>query len=140
VAKRKALDFDAVMQPVKEGATARNILQKRADDGVSDLTMAKTLRVDLIDPDPNQPRKHFDDQALGELAQSIRVQGVLQPITVEWMPQTERFRLVFGERRWRAIRRAAALQEQEREQGVEPAHLVARPLAYPCADPEPLHP
>lgn len=117
MAKRKALDFGAVVQPVKVGATARDILQKTVDDGVTDLKMAKAIRVDLIDPDPHQPRQHFDEQALDELAQSIRVEGVLQPITVEWISETERFRIVFGERRWRATKRAAELQEQDTEGG-----------------------
>ncbi len=128
MAKRKALDFGAVVQPVKVGATARDILQKTVDDGVTDLKMAKAIRVDLIDPDPHQPRQHFDEQALDELAQSIRVEGVLQPITVEWISETERFRIVFGERRWRATKRAAEMQEQDTERGA-PSSIPWRDLS-----------
>jgi len=113
MARRKTLDFAGVAEPVRIGVAARDILQKTVDDGVSDLEMAKQIRLDLIEPDPDQPRKYFDEDTLRELAQSIRVQGVLQPIDVEWVPQRERFRIISGERRWRATRLAADMQEQE---------------------------
>lgn len=58
----------------------------------------------LIDPDPNQPRKHFDEASLNELAESIAEHGVLQAITVVRYRagMTWRYRIVMGERRWRA--------------------------------------
>jgi len=107
LARRRQLDFGGVAEPVAIGGTARAILHKTVDDGVADLDMAKAIRLDLIEPDPDQPRKHFDEEALRELAQSIRSQGVLQPIVVEWMPERERFRIISGERRWRAMRLVA---------------------------------
>jgi ParB family chromosome partitioning protein len=58
-----------------------------------------------IDPNPNQPRVHFDEESLAELADSIRELGVLQPILVRPV-EGGRFQLIAGERRWRASRRA----------------------------------
>ena len=55
-------------------------------------------------PNPHQPRVHFDEETLGELAASIAQLGVLQPILVR--PVDDRYELIAGERRWRAARRA----------------------------------
>jgi len=64
-----------------------------------------SLLVGSIEPDPNQPRRLFDESALDELAASIATRGVLQPVIV--VPLGEgRYRLVAGERRWRAAQRA----------------------------------
>ena len=55
-----------------------------------------------IQPSSYNPRKHFDEVSLAELAESIRQQGVLQPIGVRPIADTDRFEIVFGERRYRA--------------------------------------
>jgi ParB family chromosome partitioning protein len=60
------------------------------------------LPVDKIRPNPHQPRKHFDDAALADLAQSLRTHGLLQPVVVR--PSVPGFELISGERRWRAAR------------------------------------
>jgi ParB family transcriptional regulator, chromosome partitioning protein len=60
--------------------------------------------IDLIDPSPYQPRTHFREQALEELAQSIRSSGIIQPLVVRRI--AGRFQLIAGERRWRAAQRA----------------------------------
>jgi len=60
--------------------------------------------IDLIDPSPFQPRSRFREEALEELAQSIRSSGIVQPIVVR--PVGKRFQLIAGERRWRAAQRA----------------------------------
>ncbi|MBW8783476.1 MAG: ParB/RepB/Spo0J family partition protein [Novosphingobium sp.] len=63
------------------------------------------LAVASIEPHPNQPRRHFDEGALAELAASIAARGVIQPVIVR--PHgTGRWQLVAGERRWRAAQRA----------------------------------
>lgn len=62
------------------------------------------LPVASIEPHPDQPRRHFDDNALGELAASIQSRGLLQPIVVR--PHGNRYQIVAGERRWRAAQRA----------------------------------
>jgi len=63
------------------------------------------LPVSSIEPHPDQPRRHFDDAALDELAASIAARGVIQPVIVRPLGQG-RFQLVAGERRWRASQRA----------------------------------
>lgn len=64
----------------------------------------QSIEVALIQPHPEQPRRHFDDDALAELADSISKRGVIQPIIVR--PHGGGFQLVAGERRWRAAQRA----------------------------------
>ena len=56
--------------------------------------------MNLIEPNPHQPRNIFDEEALEELAQSIKSQGLLQPILVR--PNNGKYQLLVGERRWRA--------------------------------------
>ena len=64
-----------------------------------------SLTISAIEPLPGQPRKRFDDEALGELAASIAARGVIQPIIVR--PRGEgRYQLVAGERRWSAAQKA----------------------------------
>ena len=63
----------------------------------------RSIDVEQIVPNPNQPRVHFDEDALKELADSIRVIGVLQPILVRPTPdKAKAFEIIAGERRWRA--------------------------------------
>ncbi|MGH9133999.1 MAG: ParB/RepB/Spo0J family partition protein, partial [Ilumatobacteraceae bacterium] len=59
-----------------------------------------------ITPNPHQPRVHFDEETLTELAASIAQIGVLQPILVRAVADQSRFELIAGERRWRAADRA----------------------------------
>jgi ParB/RepB/Spo0J family partition protein len=64
--------------------------------------LIQTLPIALVQPDPNQPRQHFDPEALKELADSIDSQGLIQPITVRKIGGSKpRFQIVCGERRWR---------------------------------------
>lgn len=73
------------------------------DSGAS--TQMLEIPVGAIEPNPNQPRTHFDEESLTELAASIRDIGVLQPLLVR--PAGDgRYQLIAGERRWRAARRA----------------------------------
>ena len=64
----------------------------------------REVPVGSISPNPNQPRAHFDEEGLVELASSIRELGVLQPILVRPLPNSQ-FELIAGERRWRAAKR-----------------------------------
>ncbi|QCB56669.1 ParB/RepB/Spo0J family partition protein [Sphingopyxis sp. PAMC25046] len=66
--------------------------------------------VGAIRPLPGQPRRHFDENAIAELADSIGLRGLLQPIIVRRSPDGEGFQLVAGERRWRAAQRAGLHQ------------------------------
>ena len=65
----------------------------------------REVEIARIRPNPNQPRVHFDDEALAELAESIAQRGVLQPILLRREGE-EAFQIVAGERRWRAAQRA----------------------------------
>ena len=69
---------------------------------VNDQKGSSVLPIDKIRPNPFQPRKHFDETSLAELAQSLRVHGILQPIVVRHSGAG--FELIAGERRWRAAR------------------------------------
>ena len=62
------------------------------------------IDIDLIEPSPYQPRTKFHEQALDELARSIKTSGIIQPLVVR--PIGSRFQLIAGERRWRAAQRA----------------------------------
>ena len=73
------------------------------------------LDIDLLTPNPRQPRQHIDDGRLEELAQSIRANGVIQPIVVRRAAAAgaagnDQYEIVAGERRWRAAQRAGLLK------------------------------
>jgi len=78
------------------------------------------LPVDLIKPNPNQPRTTFDEEALNALAASIEASGIVQPLLVRPLADGS-YELVAGERRWRAAQRA----------GLEKVPAVARDQAEP---------
>ncbi len=79
--------------------------------------------IDLIDPSPYQPRTRFREEALEELARSIRSSGIIQPLILR--PQGSRYQLLAGERRWRAAQRAglprvpAVIREVPESQALE---------------------
>ncbi|MBK1734232.1 chromosome partitioning protein ParB, partial [Halorhodospira abdelmalekii] len=64
------------------------------------------LPIDLLKRGPFQPRRSFDQAALAELAESIRAQGVLQPLVVREGKESEHYEIIAGERRWRAAQLA----------------------------------
>src|SRR5262249_38229773 len=76
--------------------------------GTPELEAGDSLReidIDRILPNSHQPRKSFDDDALTELANSIREHGVVQPVVIRPL-EDGFFQLIAGERRWRASQRA----------------------------------
>lgn len=74
--------------------------------GVDRMRDAKMIPLDLIEPDPGQPRKEFDPEGLAKLADSLRKRGQIQPITVCWDDSQAAYVILIGERRWRAAREA----------------------------------
>ncbi|MFD1818285.1 chromosome partitioning protein, ParB family [Pseudarcicella hirudinis] len=68
------------------------------------ISSMNEIPVDSIETNPYQPRTHFDEEALNELADSIRVQGIIQPITVRQIAQ-DKYQLISGERRLQASKR-----------------------------------
>lgn len=79
-------------------------------DGLDQETQAAYVDVDIdqIDPNPDQPRHFFDDVSLQELSESIKHNGVIQPIILT--RQGRRYQLIAGERRWRAAQLAGFIQ------------------------------
>lgn len=78
------------------------LIQPEGQEKHSDATAGRTLSIDVIDPAKDQPRTSFDEERLGELAESIRHQGIIQPIIVE--ARGDRYSIVAGERRYRAAK------------------------------------
>ncbi|HQY84457.1 MAG TPA: ParB/RepB/Spo0J family partition protein [Ilumatobacteraceae bacterium] len=71
-----------------------------------DQPRLEELPIGSIVPNPHQPRVHFDEESLAELAASVREIGVLQPVLVRPASEAGTYELIAGERRWRAARRA----------------------------------
>jgi ParB family chromosome partitioning protein len=80
------------------------LLSADLKESVSETERIKELDLEDIDANPHQPREHFNDELLAELAESIKKHGVLQPVVVR--RAGERYELVVGERRFRASRLA----------------------------------
>lgn len=76
-----------------------------AENSAESSEGAVNIKISEIEPNRDQPRKEFDEEALSELAESIAQHGVLQPLLLRPMI-TGGYRIVAGERRWRASRRA----------------------------------
>lgn len=72
-------------------------------DNSNEVQVKSTLRLSEIEPNRDQPRKYFSEEAIAALAESIREHGILQPILVRPLP-TGNYQIVAGERRWRAAR------------------------------------
>ncbi|HEY0318026.1 MAG TPA: ParB/RepB/Spo0J family partition protein [Solirubrobacterales bacterium] len=99
------------------------ILPEAEQDGAGEL---RELPVGLIKPNPDQPRTHFDEEALAALAASIETSGVVQPLLVRPLPDGS-YELVAGERRWRAAQQAglekvpAVVRDQEEAERLQAA-------------------
>ncbi len=89
--------LEALFGAFNEDNSYKNVTNQKADktNGVLELEISK------IKPNPNQPRKNFDIDALNELASSIKVHGIVQPIVVNKQADGE-YLIIAGERRWRA--------------------------------------
>jgi ParB family transcriptional regulator, chromosome partitioning protein len=92
--------------PVRRAGLGKGLGALIPSEGARDEEASlQEIPLNLIEPNPNQPRVHFDEESLSELAASIREIGVLQPILVRAVDE-DRYQIVAGERRWRAARRA----------------------------------
>jgi ParB family chromosome partitioning protein len=92
---------DTEVKPEPVAAARANQYQGRTQ-----LREACLIRLDRIEPDPNQPRSEFEADSLERLATSLKQRGQLQPIRVRWDEAKDRYVVVIGERRWRAAQRA----------------------------------
>lgn len=109
----------------------------RAQAGNPERDQVWNLLVTEVDPDPDQPRRYFDEKALNDLATDIGRRGVLQPIIVR--PIGERYQIVVGERRWRASRmankpRIPCLIREMSETEVRQAQLVENVIREGISD------
>ena len=96
--------------------------------GVTDLVNAKEIRLDRIEPDPHQPRSVIDEDALGELAASIKAAGVLQPIAVRYDDARDVYVVIHGERRWRAAEKAGLETIPAIVREIEPDSILLQQL------------
>jgi len=108
--------------PARRGALGKGISSLLGDVGVESAPVggspskastglhleAEVVRLDIndVDPNPQQPRKIFDDTALRELSESLKQDGILQPIVVAQGEVEGRYIIIAGERRWRASKLA----------------------------------
>lgn len=76
-----------------------------ATQALQSTTSIQELPLEKIAPNPDQPRKHFEQEALEELAASLKALGLVQPITVQALPSGS-YQIISGERRWRAAQMA----------------------------------
>ncbi len=99
--KRRGLGrgLDAILQSPETDITSSDISGNYVAGAVAELN------IDFIEANPFQPRTDFDESALNELAESIKVQGVIQPVTVRKMGR-DKYQLISGERRLRASKLA----------------------------------
>ena len=79
-----------------------NITNQKTSETNSNVS---EIDINKIFPNPNQPRKHFDEDALNELASSIKTHGIIQPLVVNKVDD-DRYMIIAGERRWRASNKA----------------------------------
>jgi ParB family transcriptional regulator, chromosome partitioning protein len=84
----------------------KNTTGQLKETAVEAATGVLRIPVENIETNPMQPRRDFDEQSLQELAQSIRMHDIIQPITVSKI-QGNKYRLIAGERRWRAAKMAS---------------------------------
>ncbi|MBR2957246.1 MAG: ParB/RepB/Spo0J family partition protein [Clostridia bacterium] len=91
----------------KKGGLGRGLDALLVDNSIENISASSAVKLKLneIEPNKNQPRKNFDDEALSELSASIQKHGVIQPLLVRPLPGGN-YQLVAGERRWRASRMA----------------------------------
>ena len=83
-----------------------------------------SLAIERIQPNPSQPRKHFDPQLLKELADSIKEKGIIQPILVRPIDGGKKYEIVAGERRWRASQQAGLKEVPAIIKGLETQEML----------------
>ncbi|MEU5497953.1 ParB/RepB/Spo0J family partition protein [Streptomyces griseofuscus] len=93
---------DAAKKPTTRKAPTKKAAAPAPAAPAAVKTAFKTVPLDRIDRDPNQPREVFDQEKLEELAASIKEIGVQQAVSLRYIPGTKRYMLIAGERRWRA--------------------------------------
>lgn len=93
----------------KRGGLGKGLDAIFLENDAEDSESAVTLKISEIEPNRDQPRRDFNEESLRELADSIAIHGVLQPLLVRPLPDGG-YQLVAGERRWRASRMAGLFE------------------------------
>ncbi len=93
----------------KKNSLGRGLDSLFLENDETEKSSVSMLRVSEIEPNPTQPRKHFDNEALAQLADSIARHGLLQPIAVR-AHESGFYRIIAGERRWRAAKMAGLIE------------------------------
>lgn len=102
LARRDAPKDTTTPPPATGGSTAPNATTRAGDTAERDASPLRTLKLSQIRPNPYQPRQEFRPEELADLQASLRVNGLLQPITVRPAPSGSGYELIAGERRFRA--------------------------------------
>ena len=116
----RSQDHRAVLSPV---ARSKDV-GRRANRAFGKIDIKRVC------PDPNQPRVEFENQALMQLANSIRVKGQLAPIRVRWSEELSMWLIISGERRWRACKKAGlkTIDCNFEEQPLSPTQILEEQL------------
>lgn len=93
------------MKPEKNMGLGRGLEQLLGDPEIENNAPVSTLPVTKVQPGLNQPRKNFDPEAISDLADSLRLYGMIQPLTVRLL-ESGYYQIIAGERRWRAAKEA----------------------------------
>ena len=106
----------------------------KKDIGRRPLRNVGKVAISQVVPDPDQPRMEFQEEALDQLALSIREKGQLSPIRVRWSDQLEKWVIIVGERRWRATQRAglAEIDCYFDEGDMTPSEILEQQLIENC--------
>ena len=88
---------------IYEEESNKNITDENVKSNIKNINDVTELDIEKIYPNPNQPRKYFDEEALQELASSIKLHGVIQPLVVN-KEDNGTYMIIAGERRWRAAK------------------------------------
>lgn len=118
--------------PASPGSTVSGVPSKH--DGVKPLREARTIRLENLARDPDQPRQVFDAESIDRLAKSLLSRGQLQPIRVRWSQGQGRYLILAGERRWRAAMLAGmeSLQAVVVERELTPAEILQEQIVENC--------
>ena len=100
----EVMESAAEEQEAKHQAKSKKAQEPEKKEEDSDIGRELMVKVTSIEPNREQPRKDFNEEAMGELAESMKVYGVLQPLLVQ--KKGDYYEIIAGERRWRAAKLA----------------------------------
>jgi ParB family chromosome partitioning protein len=102
----KRHDFRSLAARIIDRGTKAGDSDHPVDTFLADQGRVLNLAVTLLRPNPDQPRKYFDEAAMAELTESVRQMGIIEPLIARKDPEGIGFILIAGERRWRAAKAA----------------------------------